>query len=123
MNVSLTNPPDLEKYLLPAHDFCDQTAVNEDALLDTSAKVRIEELVREFNDEVTFALEQKRGEVDKSREDLIPEQEAKDLPLRARLILDRYAVVDVLALHYRNRTRTTFIRLLAVTFLAMLIFE
>jgi hypothetical protein len=124
MIASLKNPPDLEKYLLPADGFCDQTASdNEDAPLDQSAKERIEKLVREFNEDGTHTLVHRAEAVDNGRKYLIPEQDAKGLPLRARLILDRYAVVDALALYYRNRTRTTFIRLLVAAFLAMLLFE
>jgi hypothetical protein len=123
MNASLQNRPDLETYLLPADDFSDKTAVKEDAPLDTSARLRIAELVRDCNADMIHALAQREEAVDKSRNDLIPEQDAKDLSLRARLILNRYAVVDALALHYRNKTNTTFIRLLVATFFAMLIFE
>jgi hypothetical protein len=124
MNASLKNRPDLDSYRLPADEFYDQTApVNESAPAETPAGPRIAELVREFNADVAHMLDRREGAIDQSRNDLIPEKEVAALPPRARLILDRYAVADALALHYRNRTRTTFIRLLVAAFLAMLIFE
>jgi hypothetical protein len=123
MNASLQIRPDVETYLLPADDFSGKTAVKEDVPLDTSAQLRITEVVRDCNADMTRTLEQMKEAVDQSRNDLISEQDAKDLPLRARLILNRYAVVDALALHYQNKTSTTFFRLLVATFCAMLIFE
>jgi hypothetical protein len=72
---------------------------------------------------MVYALRRLPAAVRNSRTGLVPEDEEVTLPLRARAILDGYAVADALALHYRDRTRNTFIGLLAAAFLAMLIFE
>jgi hypothetical protein len=80
-------------------------------------------IAREFNDDMVYALQHLPEAVRNSRTGLMPEEEEAILRPQARAILDGYAVVDALALHYRERTRNTFIGLLVAAFLAMLIFE
>src|SRR4051812_26275128 len=110
MSASLELSPDLERYRLRAEAFNDAAVPDHrPAQTKVSFEPRIVEIVREFNDDVAHALHQQSGVVRQSRDNLIPEQEAADLPQRARLILDRYAVVDALAIDYRDRTRRTFI--------------
>jgi hypothetical protein len=124
MSASLDLSPDLERYRLPPEDFNDLAALDgQPSRREASVEPQIAQIVREFNDDVAYALRHRTGAVRESRENLVPEQEAASLPPHPRLILDRYAVVDALALYYRDRTRKTFMWLLGAAFLAMLIFE
>src|SRR6516162_3803563 len=92
--------------LLPVDDFHLRTsAVGEDSQLDVSVKPRIATLVRDFNQDAIYVLDQRKEAFESSRKALIPDEEAASLPPRALQTLDRYAVVDALALYYRNRTR------------------
>ena len=88
---------------------------------------RIASLIREFKADVAYALQRLAEDVRQNRKDLVPEEELATLPPRARAILDRYAVVDTLALFYRNRTRSTFSGLFSgllwIAFFAMLVLE
>jgi hypothetical protein len=87
------------------------------------AESRIASLVREFEADVAYAQQHLAENIRRNAKYLVPEEEQGTLPSRARAILDRYAVVDTLALCYRDRTRSTFIHLLAIAFFAMLVWE
>jgi hypothetical protein len=117
MSADRTPAPDLERYLLSPNGFADPEAP------PAEAASRIVELVREFNADVERIQPSHSRAVRQSREYLVPAAEAAELPPRARLVLDRYAVADALAIQYRDQTRGTFVRLLAGAFFAMLIFE
>jgi hypothetical protein len=124
MNARLEPSSDLERYRLAPEDFKGLIAAADAAArLGTSAGPRIARAVHEFNDDVADALRHRAGAIRQSRDYLVPQQEAATLPARARLILDRFAVVDALAVFYRDRTRKTFNWLLGTAFVAMLVFE
>jgi hypothetical protein len=89
----------------------------------SAAEPRITKIIHAFNNDVSKALIGMGAAVHASRAGLIPAQDESVLPARARSLLDRYAVVDALALHYRDRTRSTFLGLLVAAFFAMLTFE
>jgi hypothetical protein len=89
----------------------------------SNAKSRIAALARHFQDDVAYAERWFRDEIGNRAKQLVPVEEQSTLGAQARAIFDRYAVADALALRYRDRTRTTFIGLLGIAFLAVLIFE
>jgi hypothetical protein len=90
---------------------------------DPDAEAQIGNLLREFRRDVAYARRRLAGPIRTGAGYLVPEREWPTLPARARAVLDRYALVDALALRYRGRTRSTFIGLLALAFLAMLVLE
>jgi hypothetical protein len=87
------------------------------------AEPRIAELINKFNVDVDYALNRLPAKVQASRAALVPENEHAGLSPRAGAILDRYAVVDSLALYYRDKTQSTFILLIWLAFAAMVVFE
>ena len=90
---------------------------------DPDAGSRIATLIREFKADVACAEQRMAGHLRQNANSLVPAEEQSILPARAKAILDRYAVVDTLASYYRDRTRSTFIGMLAITFSAMLVLE
>jgi hypothetical protein len=80
-------------------------------------------LIHEFKADVASAERRLPDNIRISAKYLILEEEQKTLPARARAIFDRYAVVDTLALYYRDRTHSVFLVLLAIAFLALLVLE
>jgi hypothetical protein len=92
-------------------------------LADPDVHSRIVTLIREFKEDVDYAERWLAKSIRTNANHLVPEEEQAPLPPRARAILDRYALVDTLALHYRDRTRSAFIGLLVIAFLAMLVLE
>jgi hypothetical protein len=92
-------------------------------LTDPDAQARIATRIRQFQADVAYAERCLADNIRNNAKYLVPEEEQTTLPARARAILNRYAVVDTLAFRYRDRTRSTFIGLLAIAFFAMLVLE
>jgi hypothetical protein len=112
---------DPETYVLPPEHF--GAVLEPDKSKTSEAGPYMAERVVAFNADVAYALRSLKSAVDQSREYLLSKDEAAALPRRARLIFDRYALVDTLALFYRDRTRNVFMGLLVAAFTAALIFE
>jgi hypothetical protein len=92
-----------------------------DGAADSAPADRVAALVAAFNADVAFAEKSLAGRVRESACHLIPE--GTPIPAEARATLDRYAVADALARHYRDRTNVVFKALLILGFLAMLVIE
>jgi hypothetical protein len=118
MSTTQVQSPQSELFYLPPDISSDgvQLAV-------PGAESRIGSLIREFEADVEYAQQHLSKDVDRNAGYLIPQAEQSALPPRARAILDRYAVVDTLAIFYRDRTSATFFRLLAITLIATLVLE
>jgi hypothetical protein len=84
---------------------------------------RILEQMNTFNDDARRLSTALAGKLKKNREYVIPESERQVLSDRARLILDRYALADTLAQHYKKRRKLTLITLFAIAVAAVLSFE
>jgi hypothetical protein len=84
---------------------------------------RILEQMNTFNDDARRLSTTLAGKLKKNREYVIPESERSALSERARLILDRYALADSLAQHYKKRRKLTLITLFAIAVAAVLSFE
>jgi hypothetical protein len=96
---------------------------SQDLLAKAVAEARIKKIFDEFKADVTDAHRSLKGNIRQSADYLVPEIEQSPLPPRARAVFDRYAVVDALAIHYRDLTNRTFLRLLKIIFFAMLVLE
>src|SRR5258708_3729176 len=92
-------------------------------LADPEAKAAIATLIHEVRADVVYADRCLAENIGNNARRLVPETEHNTLPDRAQAILKRFAVVDTLALRYRDCTYSTFIGLLVITFLAMLVLE
>lgn len=85
--------------------------------------IAIGKIAKEFAADVRFAERSVQAQIARNAEALIPESDRGCLPPSALAWLNRYAVVDTLALYYRSRHGLTFIVILAIAFVAMLILE
>jgi len=123
--MSLTQPSlqGLERVRLPVRGRGNRPPGEDGA---GKAESRIAEIVHTFNDDVEFALKRLADQVRQSQRYLIPnvsEREQGGLPPLAQAILERYTVVDTLAIFYRDKTRKTFILLIWLAFAAMFLLE
>ena len=84
---------------------------------------RILEQMNTFNDDARRLRTALAGNLTQNRDYVIPEAETPALSERARFILDRYALADTLAQHYKKRRRLTLITLFSIAVAALLSFE
>jgi hypothetical protein len=118
MSDDLSLSQKLDLFRLPP-----EFAYSQDLLAKAEAEARIKKILDEFKSDVEEAHRSLKEKVRQSADYLIPPMEQPSLPSRARAILHRYAAVDALAIHYRDLTNRTFIRLLAIVFSAMMVLE
>lgn len=95
----------------------------DDKTLKPKAESRIRSIVDEFKADVADAQKRLSEDIRRSAGYLVPEGDQPALLSRATAILERYAVVDTLAIHYRDLTHLALRRMLMVIFFAMLVFE
>ena len=86
-------------------------------------KARVATLFREFNDDVEMAEESLGSKVGINTNYLIEASERDSLDPATQNALDRYGVLDTLAIHFRNRTHRIFVALLITIFSAMVVLE
>jgi hypothetical protein len=76
-----------------------------------------------FRVDAAYARKAFEDKVRKSAHDLIPEDDQDGLSGRSRAVLRRYAVLDTMAMRYRDRTYRIFLGLLACSLAAMVVLE
>jgi hypothetical protein len=84
---------------------------------------RILKQMNAFNDDARRLSGSLAGSVKKNREYVIPELKAPSLSPRARFILDRYALADTLAQHFKTIRKQILLMLFAIAVAAVLSFE
>lgn len=119
MKQTLTFSQDLDRYTLPTHGLED--AAGEPSLLQ-HAKGGIANSIDRFNSDVRFALTSLASQIAASGRRLVGATEIA-LPAHAKALLDRFTVLDALAIYYRDKTRRTFISLLWLAVFAMILLE
>jgi hypothetical protein len=105
------------------HELCQLPAEFSKIDSNDPNSVMIGKIAQDFEADVLYAERHLSEKIIANTEVLIPQQDRTTLPPSAQTMLDRYAVVDTLALHFRSRSRSSFIALLAIAFFAMLILE
>ncbi len=115
--------PGLEAYTVPLDGLGPTPGSSSSERPEQKGGALIEESINKFNADVQFALTSLASKIEASREGLVGKGHASTLHARAELLLDRYALVDALALHFQNKTRRTLLTLLWLALLAMILLE
>src|SRR3954447_10354027 len=105
----MSSEPNLSK---PFDLFHLPLAADDDKTLKAKAELRIRSIFKEFKVDVADAKKRWSKDIHRSARYLVPEKDQLALPPRAKAVLERYAVVDTLAIHYRDLTHLTFRRML-----------
>jgi hypothetical protein len=118
MSASPSLSQQLDLFRLPP-----EVVYSQSLLAKAEAEARIKKIFDEFKADVADAHLGLTENIRQSADDLVPEAEQSFLPPRAQAILARYAMLDTMAIRYRDLTNLTFIRLLKIIFSAMFVLE